>query len=82
MKIYMKKTNYEKVNGKWIVTKRYDEKRISQERYYHLKNEKLRGDRRTFQYDYELGEKVMIKLSSTEPIYREIKSVREFKFEK
>ena len=82
MKIYMKKTNYEKVNGKWIVTKRYDEKRISQERYYHLKNEKLRGDRRTFQYDYELGEKVMIKLSFTEPIYREIKSVREFKFEK
>ncbi|MDU6767526.1 MAG: hypothetical protein E6446_09030 [Gemella haemolysans] len=78
----MKKTNYEKVNGKWIVTKRYDEKRISQERYYHLKNEKLRGDRRTFQYDYELGEKVMIKLSFTEPIYREIKSVREFKFEK
>ena len=82
MKIYMKKTNYEKVNGKWIVTKRYDEKRISEERYYHLKNEKLRGDRRTFQYDYEIGEKVMIKLSYTEPTYREIKSVREFTFKK
>lgn len=82
MKIYMKKTNYEKVNGKWIVTKKYDEKRISEERYYHLKNEKLRGDRRTFQYDYEIGEKVMVKLSYTEPTYREIKSVREFTFKK
>ena len=82
MKIYMKKTNYEKVNGKWIVTERYDEKRISQERYYHLKNEKLRGDRRTFQYDYEIGEKVMVKLSYTEPTYGEIKSVREFRFKK
>lgn len=78
----MKKTNYEKVNGKWIVTKKYDEKRISEERYYHLKNEKLRGDRRTFQYDYEIGEKVMVKLSYTEPTYREIKSVREFTFKK
>lgn len=82
MKIYMKKTNYEKVNGKWIVTKKYDEIEISKERYYHLKNEKLRGDRRTFQYDYELGEKVMVRLSSTEPTYREFKSVREFRFNK
>lgn len=82
MKIYMKKTNYEKVNGKWIVAKKYDEVKISEERYYHLKNEKLRGDRRTFQYDYEIGEKVMIKLSYTEPIYREFKSVREFRFKK
>ena len=82
MKIYIKKTNYEKVNGKWIVTKKYDKKRISEERYYHLKNEKLRGDRRTFQYDYEIGEKVMVKLSYTEPTYREIKSVREFRFKK
>ena len=82
MKIYMKKTNYEKVDGKWKVTKKYDEVEISEERYYHLKNEKLRGDRRTFQYDYEIGEKVMIKLSYTEPTYREFKSVREFKFKK
>lgn len=82
MKIYMKKTNYEKVDGKWKVTKKYDETRISEERYYHLRNEKLRGDRRTFEYDYEIGEKVMIKLSYTEPTYREIKSVREFRFEK
>ena len=82
MKIYMKKTNYENVNGKWIVTKKYDEIKISEERYYHLRNEKLRGDRRTFQYDYEIGEKVMIKLSYTEPTYREYKSVREFRFEK
>ena len=82
MKIYIKKTNYEKVNGKWIVTKRFEEKRISQERYYHLKNEKLRGDRRTFQYDYEIGEKVMVRLTNTEPTYRELKSVREFRFEK
>lgn len=82
MKIYMKKTNYEKVNGKWVVTKKYDEVKISEERYYHLKNEKLRGDRRTFQYDYEFGERMMVRLSSTELIYREIKSVREFRFEK
>lgn len=82
MKIYMKKTNYEKVNGKWVVTKKYDEVKISEERYNHLKNEKLRGDRRTFQYDYEVGEKVMVKLSYTEPTYREFKSVREFRFKK
>ena len=66
MKIYMKKTNYEKVNGKWIVTK----------------NEKLRGDRRTFEYYYEFGGKMMVRLSSTEPTYREYKSVREFSFKK
>lgn len=82
MKIYMKKTNYEKVNGKWIVTKRYDEVEISEERYCHLRDEKLRGDRRTFEYYYEFGERMMVKLSSTEPIYREIKSVREFRFKK
>lgn len=82
MKIYMKKTNYEKVNGKWIVTKRYDEIEISEERYYHLKNEKLRGDRRTFEYYYEFDERMMVTLSSTEPVYREIKSVRKFRFEK
>lgn len=82
MKIYMKKTNYEKVNGKWVVTKKYDEVEISEKRYNHLKDEKLRGDRRTFQYNYEIGGKMMVRLSSTEPIYREIKSVREFRFKK
>lgn len=82
MKIYMKKTNYEKVNGKWIVTKRYDVVEISEERYYHLRDEKLKGDRRTFEYYYEFGGKMMVKLSSTEPIYREYKSVREFSFKK
>ncbi len=82
MKIYMKKTNYEKVNGKWIVTKKYDEVEITEERYNHLRNEKLRGDRRTFEYYYEFGGKMMVSLSSTEPIYKEIKSVREFRFEK
>lgn len=82
MKIYMKKTNYEKVNGKWIVTKRYDVVEISEERYYHLRDEKLKGDRRTFEYYYEFGGKMMVKLSSTEPTYREYKSVREFSFKK
>ena len=82
MKIYMKKTNYEKVNGKWIVAKTYDEVKISEERYYHLRDEKLRGDRRTFEYYYEFGGKMMVKLSSTEPTYREYKSVREFSFKK
>ena len=82
MKIYMKKTNYEKVNGKWIVTKKYDEIEISEERYYHLRNEKLKGDRRTFEYYYEFDERMMITLSFTEPIYREIKSVRKFRFKK
>ena len=82
MKIYMKKTNYEKVDGKWIVTKKYDEVEISEERYFHLRDEKLRGDRRTFEYYYEFGGKMMVKLSSTEPTYREYKSVREFSFKK
>lgn len=80
MKIYMKKTNYEKVNGKWFITKKYDEVEISEERYNHLKDEKLRGDRRTFEYYGEFDERMMVRLSSTEPIYREIKSVREFRF--
>ena len=82
MKIYMKKTNYEKVNGKWKVTKKCDETKISEERYYHLRNEKLRGDRRKFEYYYEFDERMMVRLSYTEPTYREIKSVREFRFEK
>lgn len=81
MKIYMKKTNYEKVNGKWIVTK-VEDKEITEEQYYHLKDEKWRGDRRTFQYDYEIGARLMVKLTSIEPIYKEYKSVRIFTFEK
>ena len=82
MKIYMKKTNYEKVNGKWKVTKKYDEVEISEERYNHLRDEKLRGDRRTFEYYYEFGGKMMVRLTYTEPTYREYKSVREFRFKK
>lgn len=81
MKIYMKKTNYQKVNGKWIVTK-VEDKEITEEQYYHLKDEKWRGDRRTFQYDYEIGARLMVKLTSIEPIFKEIKSVREFTFKK
>ena len=81
MKIYMKKTNYEKVNGKWIVTK-VEDKEITEEQYYHLKGEKWQGDRRTFQYDYEIGARLMVKLTSIEPIFKEIKSVREFTFKK
>lgn len=81
MKIYMKKTNYEKVNGKWIVTK-VEDKEITEEQYYHLKGEKWQGDRRTFQYDYEIGARLMVKLTSIEPIFKEIKIVREFTFKK
>ena len=81
MKIYMKKTNYEKVNGKWIVTK-VEDKEITEEQYYHLKDEKWQGDRRTFQYDYEIGARLMVKLTSIEPIFKEIKIVREFTFKK
>lgn len=81
MKIYMKKTSYEKVNGKWIVTK-VEDKEITEEQYYHLKDEKWQGDRRTFQYDYEIGARLMVKLTSIEPIYKEYKSVRIFTFKK
>lgn len=81
MKIYMKKTNYEKVNGKWIVTK-VEDKEITEEQYYHLKGEKWQGDRRTFQYDHEIGARLMVKLTSIEPIYKEYKSVRIFTFKK
>lgn len=81
MKIYMKKTNYEKVNGKWIVED-VEDKEITEEQYKLLKEEKWQGDRRTFQYDYEIGARLMVKLTSIEPIYKEYKSVRIFTFEK
>lgn len=81
MKIYMKKTSYEKVNGKWIV-ENVEDKEITEEQYRLLKDEKWQGDRRTFQYDYEIGARLMVKLTSIEPIYKEHKSVRIFTFEK
>ena len=81
MKIYMKKTSYEKVNGKWIV-ENVEEKEITEEQYRLLKDEKWQGDRRTFQYDYAIGARLMVKLTSIEPIYKEYKSVRIFTFEK
>lgn len=81
MKIYMKKTSYEKINGKWNVVK-VEEKEITEEQYHHLKYEKWKGDRRTFQYDYEIGARLMVKLTSIEPIYKEYKTVRIFTFEK
>ena len=81
MKIYMKKTNYEKVNGKWIVED-VEDKEITEEQYKLLKEEIWQGDRRTFQYDYEIGARLMVKLTSIEPIYKEYKSVRIFTFEK
>lgn len=81
MKIHMKKTSYEKVNGKWIV-ENVEDKEITEEQYRLLKDEKWQGDRRTFQYDYEIGARLMVKLTSIEPIFKEIKSVREFTFKK
>ena len=81
MKIYMKKTSYEKINGKWNVVK-VEEKEITEEQYHHLKYEKWKGDRRTFQYDYEIGARLMVKLTSIETIYKEYKTVRVFTFEK
>ena len=81
MKIYMKKTSYEKINGKWNVVK-VEEKEITEEQYHHLKYEKWKGDRRTFQYDYEIGARLMVKLTSIEPIYKEYKTVRIFTLEK
>ena len=81
MKIYMKKTSYEKINGKWIV-ENVEEKEITEEQYRLLKDEKWQGDRRTFQYDYEIGARLMVQLTSIEPIFKEYKSVRIFTFEK
>lgn len=82
MEIYTKKTYYEKVNNKWIVTKKIDNRKIDEQRYNQLRNGKLKGDRRTFQYYYEFDEKMMVRLSYTEPINKKIKIVWEFNFKK
>ena len=44
-----------KLTGNGLLLKKYDEVEITEERYNHLKDEKLRGDRRTFEYYYEFG---------------------------
>lgn len=82
MKIYVNHKIYKKINGRWELTKDYGTKQIKPEQYELLKNEKWKGDRRTYQYNYELGEKVMVRLSNVETTYRELKSVRTFTFEK
>lgn len=82
MKIYVNHKTYKKSNGRWELTKDYGTKQIKPEQYELLKKEKWKGDRRTFEYYYEFGGKMMVRLSNTEPTYRELKSVREFRFEK
>lgn len=79
MKIYVKRTIYQKVNGKWKIFEKTDEKRISEKRYNEFKNGKLRGDRRTFEYYYEFDERMLVRLSNTE---NEIKVVWKFSFKK
>lgn len=82
MKIYVEHKTYRKVNGRWELTKDYGTKEIKFEQYELLKNEKWKGDRRTFEYYYEFGGRMMVRLSNTEPTYRELKSVRVFTFKK
>lgn len=82
MKIYVNHKTYKKINGRWVIKEDYGTKEINYKEYVILKNEKWKGDRRTYQYNSELGRDVMVRLSSTEPMYRKIKSVREFTFKK
>ena len=72
---------YKKVNNKWVLEKDLGVTEISYKRYYLLLSEKLKGDRRYFNYYYEFGLNLMDKLVSVEPTYKEDKSVRVFRFE-
>ena len=81
MKIFMDYKKYKKVNNKWVLEKDLGVTEISYKRYYLLLSEKLKGDRRYFNYYHEFGLKLMDKLVSVEPEYKENKSVRLFKFE-
>lgn len=81
MKIYETIKQYEKQGNKWILIKEYPTKDISPLVYSRLTHEKQTGDRRTFQYSYEFGQRLMTRLTNTNPILG-LKSVRTFEFER
>lgn len=81
MKIYMEHKTYTKDGNKWILEKAKPKTEISEQRYFNLMNDKLKGDRRQYKYSYELGRKLMTKLTHTRNDL-DFKSVRTFEFEK
>lgn len=80
MKIYMEHKTYTKDGNKWILRNDWGKEEISEATYLHLRYEKWSGDRRVYKFLQGYG-KMMIKLTNTEPIFQENKSVREFTFE-
>lgn len=79
MKIYVTHSTYEKENDKWILVKENPKTEISEQRYLTLRDEKLKGDRRQFYYSYEFGQRLMTRLTNTNPVLG-LKSVRTFEF--
>lgn len=80
MRIYVTHSQYKKVNNKWIVEKEKPKTKISEQRYFNLMHDKLKGDRRQYKYSYEFGQRLMTRLTHTDnSIY--FKSVRVFEFE-
>lgn len=80
MKIYVTHSTYKKENNKWILEKETPKKEISEQRYFTLRDEKLKGDRRQFYYSYEFGQRLMTRLTTTRHDL-DFKSVRTFEFE-
>ena len=81
MKIFVDHKMYKKVKNKWVLEKDLGVTEISYKRYYSLLTEKIKGDRRYFNYYHEFGLNLMYKLVNIESEYKENKSVRLFKFE-
>lgn len=81
MKIYVTHSQYKKVNNKWILEKTKPKTEISEQRYFNLLHDRLKGDRRKYEYFYEFGQRLMTRLTYTD---NEIsfKSVREFEFKR
>lgn len=80
MKIYVTHSQYKKDNNKWILEKEKPKTEISEQRYFNLMHDKLKGDRRQYKYSYEFGQRLMTRLTHTRHDL-DFKSVREFTFE-
>lgn len=80
MKIYMEHKTYFKDGEKWILEKAKPKTEISEQRYFNLMMDKLKGDRRQYRYSYEFGQKLMTRLTHTRHDLN-FKSVRDFTFE-
>lgn len=80
IKYYVDHKTYRKFGRTWMLDEDYGTEEISEATYLKFKYEHWKGDRRTFKYINGLGD-MLTQLSTTEPTYKRIKSVRIFSFE-